>query len=46
METKELNNNSGASVSLWMEARLPSFPPLDKDLDVDVCVVGAGIPGV
>lgn len=35
------------TVSIWMAtATLPSYPPLTEDLDVDVCVVGAGIVGM
>lgn len=31
---------------LWAAAKLPSFAPLDRDIVVDVLVVGAGITGV
>jgi glycine/D-amino acid oxidase-like deaminating enzyme/nitrite reductase/ring-hydroxylating ferredoxin subunit len=35
-----------ATGSLWVAARdEPSYPPLDRDLDVDVCVLGGGIVG-
>lgn len=40
------NNNSGASQSLWMEVEIPSFPRLNENLRVDVCVIGAGIAGL
>jgi glycine/D-amino acid oxidase-like deaminating enzyme/nitrite reductase/ring-hydroxylating ferredoxin subunit len=30
----------------WSEADVPSYSPLEKDLDVDVAVVGAGITGL
>jgi glycine/D-amino acid oxidase-like deaminating enzyme/nitrite reductase/ring-hydroxylating ferredoxin subunit len=30
----------------WLEATMPSFPRLDRTLDVDVVVVGAGITGL
>jgi glycine/D-amino acid oxidase-like deaminating enzyme/nitrite reductase/ring-hydroxylating ferredoxin subunit len=30
----------------WLEASKPSFPKLDRTLDVDVVVVGAGITGL
>lgn len=39
-------NHSGYTKSLWMEVELPSFPPLEKDLEVDVCIVGGGIAGL
>ena len=39
-------NNSGYSHSLWMKIQLPSFPPLEKNLIADVCIVGAGIVGL
>jgi glycine/D-amino acid oxidase-like deaminating enzyme/nitrite reductase/ring-hydroxylating ferredoxin subunit len=34
--------------SLWLETAgaTPAFPPLDRDIDVDVAVVGAGITGL
>jgi len=31
---------------LWLEHPLPAFPSLDRDLEVDVVVVGAGLTGV
>lgn len=35
------------TVSLWMhDAQLPAYAPLGEDLEVDVCVVGAGIAGL
>ena len=35
------------SQSIWSAtAALPEFPPLQENLNVDVCVVGAGIAGV
>ena len=30
----------------WLEASMPSFPKIDRTLDVDVVVVGAGITGL
>ena len=37
---------SPAPLSLWMERRSsPERPALAADLDVDVCVVGAGVFG-
>lgn len=44
MET--ICNNSGASISTWMEVELPSYAKLQKNLKVDVCIVGAGIAGL
>lgn len=34
------------SRSPWMGFPLPEFPPLSGDIQVDVCVVGAGIAGL
>jgi glycine/D-amino acid oxidase-like deaminating enzyme/nitrite reductase/ring-hydroxylating ferredoxin subunit len=35
------------SLSVWKAtSALPEFPPLDRDLETDVCVVGAGITGI
>lgn len=42
-----MNNDSGASVSLWMATQeIPSPPPLTQDTAADVCVIGAGIAGM
>lgn len=41
-----VSNNSGQSQSLWMDVRLPSFPSVEKNMNVDVCIVGAGIVGL
>lgn len=41
-----LNNNTGDSISLWMEEELASFPPLNQDMTTDVCVIGGGIVGL
>lgn len=30
----------------WIEAKLPEFPALNRDLDVDVVIVGAGLTGI
>jgi glycine/D-amino acid oxidase-like deaminating enzyme/nitrite reductase/ring-hydroxylating ferredoxin subunit len=32
--------------SIWSEVPLPRFPALDRDMDVDVVVVGAGLTGI
>lgn len=41
-----ISNSSGSCHSLWMDIELPIFPPLKKDLKVDICIVGAGIVGL
>lgn len=41
-----INNNSGNSHSLWMDASLSLFPVLEENLKADVCIVGAGIAGL
>jgi len=35
-----------AATPIWMEEPLPPFPTLDRDLDVDVVIVGAGLTGI
>lgn len=38
---------SGNTASLWMgTSEVPDYPPLDRSLTADVCVVGAGIAGM
>ena len=32
--------------SVWSEFELPKFPTLERDMEVDVVVVGAGITGI
>ena len=39
-------SDSGRTTSVWMETELPQFSPLDRDLRVNVCIVGAGIAGM
>ena len=42
-----MKTDSGTTVSVWMATGdLPRPPRLDRDLTVDVCVVGAGIAGL
>src|SRR5688500_19378744 len=42
-----METDSGGTRSLWMDtARMPSYDPLQSDLDTEVCIVGAGIAGV
>jgi glycine/D-amino acid oxidase-like deaminating enzyme/nitrite reductase/ring-hydroxylating ferredoxin subunit len=31
---------------LWMNVSLPEFPALDRDIDIDVLIVGAGVTGI
>jgi choline dehydrogenase-like flavoprotein len=38
---------SGAKTSIWVDtAEVPKYGPLNENLKVDVCVVGAGIAGM
>lgn len=40
-------NDSGASWSVWMQTKVPSFKQkLPHNSEVDVCVIGAGIAGI
>lgn len=42
-----MNNDSGATTSLWMATQEVSGPgPLKEDAQADVCVVGAGLAGL
>jgi glycine/D-amino acid oxidase-like deaminating enzyme/nitrite reductase/ring-hydroxylating ferredoxin subunit len=42
-----MKTDSGTTVSVWMvTADMPRPPRLERDLEVDVCVVGAGIAGL
>lgn len=34
------------TTSLWQKIQLPAFKSLEKNLNVDVCIVGAGIAGL
>ncbi len=36
----------GQHTSVWRQTALPELPPLDRDAQCDVCVVGAGIAGL
>jgi glycine/D-amino acid oxidase-like deaminating enzyme/nitrite reductase/ring-hydroxylating ferredoxin subunit len=45
-EIGSVSNNSGFSQSLWMEIQLPSFSPLNENLNPDICIVGSGIVGL
>lgn len=35
-----------AHQSLWMDTALPEYPALQRDIDVDVLIVGAGLTGI
>ncbi|HKO20406.1 MAG TPA: FAD-dependent oxidoreductase, partial [Acidobacteriaceae bacterium] len=42
-----MRSESSNTVSLWMAtADLPASPPLDRNLNADVCVVGSGMAGL
>lgn len=40
------NNNTGTSLSLWMEEEIASPPPLNENFRTDVCIIGGGITGL
>ena len=43
----QMNEHSGHSTSAWVSAGdRPEYPPLTSDIEVDVCVIGAGIAGL
>ncbi len=47
MTKTSIANDSGASFSLWMHTKLPSFKhKLPHTSEADVCVIGAGISGL
>ena len=39
-------SDSGRTTSIWMQTDVPQFPSLDRDLRVNVCIIGAGIAGM
>jgi Glycine/D-amino acid oxidases (deaminating) len=39
-------SDSGRTTSIWMNTDVPQFPPLEGNLRVNVCIVGAGIAGM
>lgn len=41
-----MHNTSRQTHSLWMDASRPSYPSLTRDIDANVCIVGAGIAGL
>ena len=47
MAKTSIANDSGASWSVWMQTKLPSYKQkLPHDSATDVCVIGAGIAGI
>ncbi|KAH9889616.1 FAD dependent oxidoreductase [Xylariomycetidae sp. FL2044] len=46
----KFHHTSGGRDSVWVHdgsyADKPTFPPLKKDLDTEVCIIGAGISGI
>src|SRR5699024_11780919 len=45
--TQKNNGLPNDTVSYWQDSvELPEFPALKEDLDVHVCIVGAGITGI
>jgi glycine/D-amino acid oxidase-like deaminating enzyme/nitrite reductase/ring-hydroxylating ferredoxin subunit len=38
--------STSTNEALWMNTSLPEFPALQRDIDVDVLVVGAGLTGI
>jgi glycine/D-amino acid oxidase-like deaminating enzyme/nitrite reductase/ring-hydroxylating ferredoxin subunit len=43
---ESMHTNANGSKSLWMEVPSHSYPILEKNTRVDVCIVGAGIVGL
>src|SRR5438128_448817 len=42
-----MNTHTGHTTSVWMSTtQMPASAPLAENLEVDVCVVGAGIAGL
>jgi glycine/D-amino acid oxidase-like deaminating enzyme/nitrite reductase/ring-hydroxylating ferredoxin subunit len=41
-----MSSDSGQSTSVWMDIKVPHFPPLTNDVQADVCLIGAGIAGL
>lgn len=40
-------NSSGIHPSLWFtDVKIPTFPELNQNLSVDVCIIGGGIAGI
>lgn len=45
IQARHLFMQPAASESPWLPAGMPEFPALDRDLEVDVAVIGAGVTG-
>jgi heterodisulfide reductase subunit A-like polyferredoxin len=49
-DPNQFMRTSGANDSVWVHlepySHRPQFPKLDKDLETDVCIIGAGISGI
>ena len=42
-----MQSDSGRTTSVWMDTTdVPQFQPLNQDLRVNVCIIGAGIAGM
>lgn len=42
-----MNSTSGITVSVWVDTvPLPQYEPLFKDIETEVCIIGAGITGL
>ena len=42
-----MQSDSGHTTSVWMDTTdVPQFQPLNQDLRVNVCIIGAGIAGM
>lgn len=39
-------NNREATTSVWADVKTPAAPPIEKDAQADVCIVGGGIAGL
>ena len=46
MRDRSIPNDSGHSISAWMDLEVPSFDGTDVPEHTDVCVIGAGIAGL
>jgi glycine/D-amino acid oxidase-like deaminating enzyme/nitrite reductase/ring-hydroxylating ferredoxin subunit len=46
MRDRSIPNDSGHSISTWMDLEVPSFDGVEVPNHADVCVVGAGIAGL
>src|ERR1051325_8064661 len=42
-----MTKGSGTTASVWMaDIQIPARPTLERNISVDVCIVGAGIAGI